>query len=52
LFLARDTILRRKTQYDKENLESKMILIFGTIKAQHFEAWEDTRKQWNALTNL
>jgi len=47
LFLARDTILRRKTSYDKENLESKKDKTYEKYHSDWGDDYEDVGKRRN-----
>ena len=47
LFLARDTILRRKTQYDKENLESKKDRTYEKYHSDWGDDYEELGKRKN-----
>ncbi len=47
LFLARDTILRRKTSYDKENLESKKDKTYEKYHSDWGDDYEDIGQRKN-----
>ena len=47
LFLVRDTILRRKTSYDKENLESKKDKTYEKYHSDWGDDYEDIGKRKN-----
>ncbi len=47
LFLARDTILRRKTSYDKENLESKKDKTYEKYHSDWGDDYENIGKRRN-----
>ncbi len=47
LFLARDTILRRKTSYDKENLESKKDKTYEKYHSNWGDDYEDIGQRKN-----
>ena len=47
LFLARDIILRRKTNYDKENLDSKKDKTFEKYHSDWGDDYEDLGKRKN-----
>ena len=49
LFLARDTILRRKTQYDKEDLESKKDRTYEKYHSDWGEDYEELGYRRNTV---